>query len=82
MLRDAGCVEWSGLPPCPDGFVVEGGGDGEPFAVACTFQKPPAAIVEVGRYSEALQEGDYGVQPDPDDAQCLEVWPLTDKGPR
>jgi hypothetical protein len=75
VLRGAGCVEWSGEPPYHDGFVVEGGDDGEPFAVACTLDDRTAARAEVMRYRDALRAGEYRVQPDPDDAQCLEVWP-------
>ena len=49
VLREAGCIEWSDLPPDHDGFAVEGGGDGEPFAVACTLDDPTAARAEVPR---------------------------------
>ena len=79
VLRDARCVEWSGVPPYHDGFVVEGGGDGEPFAVACTLDELPDARTELQRYTEALKLHGYHVHLDPDDAKSLEVWPPTDR---
>ena len=82
VLREAGCIEWSDLPPDHDGFAVEGGGDGEPFAVACTLDDPTAARAEVQRYTNALRAAAYRVQLDPDDDQCVEVWPPPDNGPK
>jgi hypothetical protein len=81
VLRDAGLVESSGEPHYYDGFVVEGGDDGAPFAVAArsTMRQPRRA--EVLRYTDALRAGECGCSPTPDDAQCLEVWPPTDQDP-
>ncbi|MBB5785252.1 hypothetical protein [Nonomuraea jabiensis] len=60
MLRKAGRREFSERH---DGFVVEAGGDGAPFLVACTDEAGGSAP-ELARYR---------VEPDPGDDQVLLV---------
>jgi hypothetical protein len=71
VLRKAGSREFSERH---GGFVVEGGGSGRPFAIACSDDKVSAQELE--RYEEALHAVGYRVEVDPDDDQVLRVWPI------
>ncbi|MBB5782025.1 hypothetical protein [Nonomuraea jabiensis] len=69
VLRKAGRREFSERH---DGFVVEGGGDGAPFLVACT-EEARGSAPELMRYRVDLVKAGYRVEPDPDDDQVLLV---------
>ncbi|MGI5156914.1 hypothetical protein [Microbispora sp. CA-102843] len=69
MLRKAGRREFSERQ---GGFVVEGGGDGRPFQVACTDAAEVSAQ-EFAQYSDDLRKAGYRVEPDADDDQVLLV---------
>ncbi|MBT2225104.1 hypothetical protein [Nonomuraea sp. NEAU-A123] len=70
MLRKAGRREFSERH---GGFVVEGGGDGRPFQVACADDAEASAQEELSRYSDDLRKAEYRVEPDADDDQVLLV---------
>jgi hypothetical protein len=69
-LRDAGHREFSDRR---GGFVVEGGGSGAPFLVACTFMNDAAAAKETISYIRTLNGAAFQVRTDPDDERILEV---------
>ncbi|MDF2706437.1 MAG: hypothetical protein K0R62_2089 [Nonomuraea muscovyensis] len=71
VLRKAGSREFSERH---GGFVVEGGQDGAPFAIACA-DDADIAVRELARYEEALRKAGYRLQRDPDDDQTLLAWP-------
>ncbi len=71
VLRDAGCREFGARK---GGFVVEAGGDGKPFLVACTVDPPGEATAELSRYTEALIREGFRVEADPVVDQALQVW--------
>jgi hypothetical protein len=60
VLRGAGCREFS---ESHGGFAVEGGHDGEPFAVACADDD--AHVGDLARYRPALEAAGYQVSDDP-----------------
>ncbi|WP_331733150.1 hypothetical protein OG948_60290 (plasmid) [Embleya sp. NBC_00888] len=70
VLRRARCREFSDRR---GGFVVEGGADGGPFALACASESLPGRG-EVARYAAALRAAGYHVEPDADDDASLSVW--------
>ncbi|MGW4412941.1 hypothetical protein ACWEJ6_53880 [Nonomuraea sp. NPDC004702] len=71
VLRKAGRREFS---EGQSGFVVEGGGDGAPFLIACADDAVVCAQ-ELPRYEAALLKAGYRVEPDPGDNQVLWAWP-------
>ncbi|MFF4779041.1 hypothetical protein ACFY05_40080 [Microtetraspora fusca] len=74
VLRKAGSRKFSERH---GGFVVEGGQDGAPFAIACA-DDADIAVRELARYKEALRKVGYRLQRDPDDDQTLLAWPTGD----
>ncbi|WP_182886005.1 hypothetical protein [Microbispora sp. H10885] len=70
VLREAGRREFSERH---GGFVVEGGGDGGPFQVACADDTAASAREELARHSDDLRKAGYRVEPDADDDQVLLV---------
>lgn len=70
VLRWARCREFSDRR---GGFVVEGGEDDGPFAVACASESL-AGRGEVERYALALGAAGYHVEPDEEDDASLVVW--------
>ncbi|WP_439681710.1 hypothetical protein [Embleya sp. MST-111070] len=70
VLRWARCREFSDRR---GGFVVEGGEDDGPFALACASESL-AGRGEVGRYAVALRAAGYHVEPDEEDDASLLVW--------
>jgi hypothetical protein len=56
-----------------DGFVVEGGGGGTPFLVACTGENS-AAAAEVAAYAQVLAAAGFQVTSDPYDDLCVRCW--------
>ncbi len=69
VLRKAGRREFSERH---GGFVVEGGGGGRPFQVACA-DDAEAPAQELAQYSDDLRKAGYRVEPDADDVQVLLV---------
>ncbi|WP_282090224.1 hypothetical protein [Streptomyces tendae] len=55
-------------------FVVEGGGDGKPFSLACTIGDQAAALEEVRLYREALAAVGFRAEQDLEDDKTLDVW--------
>jgi hypothetical protein len=55
------------------GFVVEGGGEGAPFLIACADDAEVCAQ-ELARYEADLLKAGCRVEHDPGDDQVLRVW--------
>ncbi|QEV21954.1 hypothetical protein CP975_34555 [Streptomyces alboniger] len=55
------------------GFVVEGGGDGKRFSVACSIGERTTALEEVRPYREALALAGFRTEADPEDEKTLDV---------
>lgn len=72
-LRGAELVEFS---DGRNGFVVEGGGTGQPFLVAFTGLAN-GAREQVGACAVALRSAGMRVEPDSGDDQSLLVWPVS-----
>ena len=78
ILRDAGCPEFGRMR---DGFVVEGGEEGEPFLVACTVSHDARAARQMAIYEDALSAAGYRVVPFPADERGLQIWTVKVNGP-
>ncbi|MEU0516311.1 hypothetical protein [Streptosporangium sp. NPDC006007] len=55
------------------GFVVEGGGEGVPFLLACA-NDAEISVQELVQYEAVLIKAGYRIEPDPGDDQALQVW--------
>ena len=64
-----------------DGFVVEGGEEGEPFLVGCTVSNDARAARQMAVYEDALSAAGYRVVPFPADERGLQVWTVKVNGP-